>query len=189
MLKWMIFAGALLVMGGLAACNPAPTPVLTIPPTLPPAALGTPAIAAPTPTPFVRATLPPTWTPVILPTATPTVFQPTPNATETALMLTPTLTACFGFGEDPQLSPSTFTLGQAVVVHWLPVQGAINYRITVLTPGDNRTLFTTITPTLQQEIPADIFTVDGGYFWQIAPIDSAGVQLCPAATAFIMSTL
>lgn len=188
MLKRILLAGGLLTLGLLTACAPAPTPAV-VPPTLPPAVPVTPATAAPTPTPLSRATLPPTWTPVIVPTATPTIFQPTPNATETALMLTPTLTACFGFGEDPEQSPTSFPFGQPVTVYWLPVQGAANYRVTVLSPVDDRILFTTETPTLQQELPADIFTADSGYFWQVAPIDSSGLQLCPAAISFILPTL
>lgn len=141
-----------------------------------------PATAAPSPTPLeARATLPPTWTPVILPTETATVFAPTQDLTATAILMTPTQPGCINFGEDGSRSVPEFTLGERPVVFWLPVDGATEYELRVYDAADDRTIYQSVEATLQHTLPAELFVMDGSYYWLVRPIDTDGMPVCPSA--------
>lgn len=134
----------------------------------------------PTHTPFPtlpgRGTLPPSWTP------SPTGTSVPPTPTETQPPTDPprfTPESCEGFAPDFQNSVENFTLGESPVIAWREVEAAALYRI-IIFDEQERTLLTEFTEEEFFNVPAPVFTQAGRYGWQIEPLDSIGIQICPS---------
>jgi hypothetical protein len=135
----------------------------------------------PTPTEIKRATLPPTWTPVqeVTPTATevtPTVSVDTPIPPPTPLEV------CATFGEDRTQNKRTFTFGDSPTVYWMPVQGAVQYSIS-LVDETSTALYVDYTADTKFTFDASLFEQGKLYGWEAYPIDNIGQQMCLARGA------
>jgi hypothetical protein len=192
-----------------AACGQRTPNVITATPR-PPTAV--PTTEVPSATPLNRPTLPPSWTPAQswtptktpTPTITPTptdtytpsktftVTQtytasntPTPNATNAFLQSSPLPDVCKTFGADPEKNKRDFTFGVSPTAYWTPVDSAAAYlvrlfdanRVTVLTQTTTETSFT---------FDANLFDMTMNYVWEVAPLDSDGVQICPTRGALLL---
>ena len=164
----------------MAGCGQQPAEVIpTLMPTLqpPPAATNT---AVPTITPTEvqdnRATLPPTWTDVPTDTAIPPTETPVPASTAI-----PTLAACGPFDVDRDKSAATFKVGTPTQVFWVPVQGAVRYRLGVI-DAFNQEIFTDYAVDSTYTFKPDLFESGKRYAWEVYPEDSLGRQMCVAVT-------
>jgi hypothetical protein len=180
-MKW--FIAIVLVALLMAGCGPQATEVLpTLMPTPQPAPSTTDTpVPAVTPTQEVdagRPTLPPSWTPSDVPTNTVIPPTDTPIPQVTAL---PTLVACGPFDIDRSKSAATFKVGQPVQVYWVPVQGAVRYRIGVL-DGTNQEIFMDYTVDPTYTFKPDLFEANKHYAYKVSPEDSLGRQMCFAVT-------
>ena len=168
----------------MAGCGPQATEVLPtlIPTPQPPVAATDTPIPAVVPTQTVdngtRPTLPPSWTPSEVPTDTviPPTETPIPQATAF-----PTLVACGPFDIDRNKSAATFKVGQPVEVYWVPVQGAVRYRIGVL-DGTNQEIFMDYAVNPTYTFKPDLFEKGKHYAYKVYPEDSLGRQMCFAVT-------
>lgn len=134
--------------------------------------------ATPTPLPRERPTLPPTWTPVPSPTEIPLEVQQAETQAQETLSAPPTLLAvCDGFGEDRERNVRSLTLGESVQVAWTPVQGAVQYSIT-LVDQTAEALFTDYTAETGYTFRAELFEARAMYGWEVYPIDALGQQMC-----------
>ena len=173
-----------------AACTPQvtePTPTLATLPTE--AETATPE---PTRTPVVRATLPPTWTPEGETTSPVDESQPDVAATSTSgptvppPVIPPTaLEVCRNFGEDLQLNSRTFPIGTAPTVYWTPVEGAVQYSIT-LVDENGESLLVDYTAETNFTFEEDLFESRRLYGWEVYPIDVLGQQMCLSRGAELM---
>ena len=166
----------------IAGCGPQAAEVLpTLMPTPQP-----PSPATDTPVPAVvptqaqseRPTLPPSWTPSVVPTDTLILPTQTPIPAFTAL---PTLVACGPFDVDRNKSAATFTVGNPAQVFWVPVQGAVRYRIGVL-DAFNQEIFMDYAVDPTYTFKPDLFEAGKRYAWKVYPEDSLGRQMCFAVT-------
>jgi len=180
-MKRILFIGILGLL--MAGCGPQapevlPTLMATPQPASPATATLVPAVTPTQEVESVRATLPPTWTPSPVPTDTFIPPTQTPIPQVTAL---PTLVACGPFDVDRNKSAATFTVGQPTQVYWVPVQGAVRYRISVL-DGTNQEIFVdyAVDPTYTFE--ATLFEAGKLYAWKVYPEDSLSRQMCLAVT-------
>lgn len=132
---------------------------------------------APTSAPLIRPTFPPTWT-------------PTPRAVEETPIVTPVsqdagtqaggnapLAVCELFSDDRDRYDPEFPLGSDITVAWLPVEGAVNYRVR-LTDENGKELFFAETTETSYTFSADLFESGNLYGWSVYPIDILGQQMC-----------
>ncbi len=203
--------GWLCILLFVAACGARTPNVITATPRTPTIV---PTTLVPSPTQLVRGTLPPSWTPIfswtptktLTPSITPTFtatytasltytasntftpsWTPTPNATNIALQNQPLAPECKAFGPDPLKNPRNFTVTTAPAVSWTPVSTAAAYLVR-LYDNNHTTLLTQTTTETSMTFPADLFTISTSYAWEVAPVDSDGIQLCPARGALLFPT-
>lgn len=127
--------------------------------------------------PRERATLPPTWTPTDLPATS------TPTSTNT---LVPTIeivnppAVCNEFGPNTLNLDEQFTLGTSPTISWRAVEGAELYWVVIF---DNRLnpIHEHYTADLTYDIPHEVFIAAQTYGWEVRPLDSFGIQMCPSA--------
>lgn len=145
-------------------------------PTLAPSPTQEIVTEAPTPTPVRRATLPPTWTPVQAATPTAIEVAPTEEAPVPIPPVTP-LEVCATFGEDRTLNKRTYTAGQPAQVFWTPVQGAVQYSIS-LVDQTGKQLYVNYTADTNFTFDASLLQAGKLYGWEVYPIDALGQQMC-----------
>lgn len=172
-----------LLIGG---CGQQPAEVIPtlIPTGLPPPPATDTAVPSVAPTMTVEAqsdrpTLPPTWTDA--PTDTPVPPTQTPVPAFTAI---PTLLACGPFDVDRNKSAATFKVGTPTQVFWVPVQGAVRYRLGVIN-AFNQEIFTDYAVDPTYTFKPDLFEAGKRYAWKVYPEDSLGRQMCIAVTGDI----
>ena len=174
--------GVVLLIVMMVSCSPRPAEVIpTLIPSLQPAVAATNTsepTAAVTQIQNERPTLPPTWTPSPEPTETSIPPTQTPLPEVTAI---PTLVACGPFDVDREKSASTFKAGQPTQVFWVPVKGAVRYRIGVL-DGTNQEIFMDYAVDATYTFKSDLFEKGKLYAWKVYPEDSLGRQMCLAVT-------
>lgn len=156
-----------------------PQPSATPQPTLP---------DAPTPTELLRATLPPTWTPIFSPTPVPSATPspvPTFDMVNAMLLTSPTLQACSMFSIDLARTATTVDRTGNNRVTWMPVDGAVAYRV-ALYSEELVTLFATIVGETHFDFGGSLFQPLQSYFWEVRPLDRSGAQLCAAIGAVLI---
>jgi hypothetical protein len=141
---------------------PAESPTETEIPTEPPA----PTESAPQ--------LPPTWTPTPSPTFTPA--PPTPTATP-VVTVEGVSEACEVFGPDRTRTLREFPIGTAPQVFWIPVEGALTYRI-VLVDRFGIEIIEEYVAETTYTFSADLFELGKRYGWEVYPRDNLNVQMC-----------
>ncbi len=174
----------------LAACSGEAQPT-SVPPTATPRPSATPQPTlpdAPTPTELLRATLPPTWTPIFSPTPVPSVTPspvPTFDMVNAVLLTSPTLPACSTFSIDLARTVTTVDRTGNNRVTWMPVDGALAYRV-ALYNEELVTLFATIVGETYFDFGGALFQPLQTYFWEVRPLDRSGAQLCAAIGAVLI---
>ena len=164
----------------LAGCGQQPAVLPTLAPTSQPDDQPT-ATTVPTDAltraPLTRPTFPPTWTP------TPGSMQETPVETpaaqgaDTQSAGIPMLEVCTSFRDDRDRYNPEFPLGSDITVAWLPVEGAVNYRVRLTDENGNELFFAETTET-SYTFSADLFESGKLYGWNVYPIDILGQQMC-----------
>jgi len=162
----------------LAACA---QEELAPPPTLAPSPTQEIITPLPTATEIKRATLPPTWTPVQESAPTATEVVPT-QIINTSIPPPTALEACATFGEDRTLNKRTYTAGQPAQVFWTPVQGAVQYSISLVDQA-GKSLFVDYTADTNFTFDGTLFEAGKLYGWEAYPIDNIGQQMCLARGA------
>ncbi len=168
-----------------------PTPSGFVASLTPPGFVASPAnppvqVENPTERPGGGAALPPTWTPGTRPTITP---RYTPTELPPTLPLAPTWTAQPEYCSQLQItSPDTrITVGQSVQVSWIPIPQISTYALDVRIPSGDIAYQENVTGS-SATLPGSIFTLAGGYSWEVWPLDANGQKICyPASRDIIVS--
>jgi hypothetical protein len=147
-----------------------------VPPTLAPSPTQEIITPLPTATEIKRATLPPTWTPVQEVIATATEILTT-EVVNTPIPPPTALEVCTNFGEDRALNKRTYTTGQPAQIFWTPVQGAVQYSIS-LVDQTGTVLYVGYTADTNFTFEATLFEAGQFYGWEAYPIDNIGQQMC-----------
>lgn len=170
----------------ITACTGQEAVPTLLPPTAP-QVTEVPVTDAPTPTPLSRATLPPTWTPFVAETATPDA-TPTIDIRETLVNLTPTLEACFSFGEDTERTQMLFTPGDSVSIYWTLLPEAVEYEVRLFDESNN-VLAEGITISTEFRFEGTLFEFERSYYWTVRPFDDLGNQLCPVTGGLLLPSI
>jgi hypothetical protein len=102
------------------------------------------------------------------------VLTSMPSATALGV---PTLESCGAFNVDADRSTATLTAGQPAVAVWVPVQGAVRYRIELIDEFGMQ-LMTDYAVEPTYSFPADLFETGKRYGWSVYPEDSLSQQMC-----------
>ncbi|MBZ0277853.1 MAG: hypothetical protein K8I60_17025, partial [Anaerolineae bacterium] len=92
------------------------------------------------------------------------------------------LAVCAAFGLDTQGNSLTFPIGTSPQIYWLPVEGAVSYRISLINDLGEE-LMADYTAETTFAFQSDLFARDKRYGWQVYPMDLLRQQMCIAVGA------
>lgn len=133
----------------------------------------------PTATTVTNPTLPPTWT--FTPEVTATTIPTDTEVPETSTPLPTPKTvsaACDSFSADPEQSTREFTIGEAPMAVWTPVEGAVLYRVFLTTFSQTVIFDNLYIEENSYTFDPAIFELGENYLWAVWPLDSIGDQMC-----------